>query len=89
MGHATLSKTAEIDRNLGRFLEILPRLVPAHSGKYVLMRHGEVVEFYGSAIDAQIAGNQKFDDGVFSIQQVKEVAEELGYFSYAVSPEKS
>ena len=63
--------------------------MPAHSGKYVLMRHGEVVEFYGSAIDAQIAGNQKFDDGVFSIQQVKEVAEELGYFSYAVSPEKS
>ena len=50
------------------------------------MRNEAIVEFYDLAIDAQIAGNKKFDDGLFSIQPVKEEAEELGYFSYAVDP---
>lgn len=45
--------------------------------------------FYASIIDAQIAGNNKFDDQIFSIQPVKEDAEELGYFPYAVDPRQA
>jgi len=82
-------KLAEIDSNLKRFLELLPTLVKAHHDKYVLMRHQEVIGYFGTAIDAQIAGNQQFDDQIFSIQQVKETAEELGRYSYAVLSRES
>ena len=44
------------------------------------MRNAEIVEFYDLAIDAQIAGNVKFDDRIFSIQPVKEEAEETRIF---------
>jgi len=48
------------------------------------MRHKIVVGYFRSAIDAQIAGNQQFDDGVFSIQHINEPAEELGHFAHAI-----
>ena len=82
----THTKVEEIDRNLEKFLEVLPALVSEHMGQYALIRHGEILEFFNSALDAQIAGNQRFEDQIFSIQCVKETAEELGYFSYAVNP---
>ena len=78
------AKLAEIDSNLEQFVAMLPKLVAEHAGEYVLMRHRRVVDYYESAIDAQIAGNQRFEDHIFSIQHVKDVAEELGHFSYAV-----
>lgn len=70
------SKSEEIDRNLERFLEVLPSLVNDHEGQYALIRHGRILEFFDSAMDAQIAGNQRFDDKIFSIQRVRETAEE-------------
>jgi hypothetical protein len=88
MSHAGLSKSEEIDRNLERFLAILPALLPDHAGEYALLRHGEVVSFFPSALDAQIAGNLGFDDGLFSIQPVDDSAGHLGYFSYAVDPRR-
>lgn len=78
------AKLAEIDNNLKRFLVLLPALMAAHEGQYVLMRHGCVTGYYDSALDAQIAGNQQYEDRVFSIQRVEEAPEELGHFSYAV-----
>ena len=80
------SKSEEIDRNLERFLEVLPSLMDDHEDQYALIRHGAIQDFFDSALDAQIAGNQRFDDQIFSIQCVKETAEELGYFSYAIDP---
>ncbi len=77
-------KRAAIDRNLSRFSELLPGLRAEHEGSYALLRHGEILGFYANALDAQIAGNQRFEDGVFSIQHVTETAEGLGYFTYAV-----
>jgi hypothetical protein len=79
-----LYKREEIERNLERFMEELPGLVRDHNGQYALNRHGEIKAFFDSPLDAQIAGNRQFDDEMFSIQHVKEAAEELGYFSYAV-----
>ena len=77
-------KLAEIDSNLERFLEMLPELMRSHPNECVLMRHRTIIGYYKSAIDAQIAGNRSFEDRIFSIQPVKEVAEELGHFAYAV-----
>ena len=78
------AKLAEIDRNLERFLQILPSLMADHEGEYALLRHAVVVGYYPSAIDAQIAGNQRFEDRMFSIQQVATAAAELGRYTHAV-----
>jgi hypothetical protein len=80
------TKSEEIDRNLKSFLGELPTLVSGHKGQYALIRHGEIKDFFDSALDAQIAGNQRYDDQLFSIQCVKDTTEELGYFSYAINP---
>lgn len=82
-------KSEEIDRNLERLLQALPDLMPEHEGQYALMRHGHIVDFFADALDAQIAGNQRFEDGIFSIQCVQEAAEQLGHFSHAVDPRQS
>jgi hypothetical protein len=84
VGMSHSAKLAEINSNLERFLALLPSMMAEHAGQYVLMRHKSVVGYYDSAIDAQIAGNQKYEDRLFSIQHVREVAEELGHFAYAV-----
>jgi hypothetical protein len=84
MSYSTKAKLAEIDRNLDQFLRQLPSLLAEHAGKYALLRDQHIVAYYESAIDAQIAGNRQFGDRPFSIQQVKEVAEELGHFAYAI-----
>jgi hypothetical protein len=83
------SKNDEIDRNFEILLALLPNLMPEHEGQYALMRHGAIIGFFSDALDAQIAGNQKFDDSLFSIQCVQETVEQLGYFSYAVDTRKS
>ena len=84
MSGTNQAKLSEIDSNLQCFLEMLPTLLREHSDDYVLMRHGTVVGYYVTAIDAQIAGNQMFADQIFSIQHVVETAEELGRYSYAI-----
>jgi hypothetical protein len=85
MSHTPLSKLAAIDSNLDSFLRLLPGLMAEHEGEYALLRYGQVVAFFPEAIDAQIAGNQRYPDGVFSFQRVTEVPEELGAFTYALS----
>jgi len=82
-------KGEEIARNLERFLAVLPELIADHRGEYALIRHGLIEGFFPSALDAQIAGRQKFDDQLFSIQCVEQTTEELGYFSYAVDPRRA
>ena len=83
------SKIEEIERNFEEFRKRLPKLVEDREGQYALLRHGQIEDFFASAIDAQIAGNRQFDDQLFSIQCVKETAEELGYFSCAVDPRRT
>lgn len=84
MGHAMPAKHAEIDRNFDRFMDLLPSLMKEHADQYVLMRGTEVIDFFGSALDAQIAGNQKFSDEIFSIQHIKQSPEDLGFMSHAL-----
>jgi hypothetical protein len=78
------TKTEEITRNFEQFRKVLPDLLADRQGEYALIRHGKIRGFFDSALDAQIAGNSQFDDQLFSIQCVKDAAEELGYFTYAL-----
>jgi hypothetical protein len=84
MNGADLGKSAEIDRNWERFMELLPALMGEHAGDYVLMKDRSVIGYYKSALDAQIAGNQQFEDQIFSIQHIAQAPEELGRYSYAI-----
>ena len=78
-------KIAEINRNAGRFAELLPGLLADREGQYVLMQGGKVVGFYPLAMEAQTAGNDQFADGAFSIQKITEEVEHLGRYAYALS----
>jgi hypothetical protein len=79
----------EVDRNYQRFKEILPTILKEQTGKFALMRHGEIVEFYATAADAMRTGRKFYADGLFSIQKVTREPEDLGYFSHAVSDSAS
>ena len=73
-----------VDENFEAFQKLLPELMNTRPGKYALMREGEVVEFFDSARDAMIFGQNQYSDGLFSIQQVVDKIVDLGYFSHAV-----
>ncbi len=73
-----------VDENFEAFQKLLPELMKTRPGKYALMREGEVVEFFDSARDAMIFGQNQYSDGLFSIQQVVDKIVDLGYLSHAV-----
>ncbi len=75
----------EIEGNYKAFMEQLPALLSTHAGKFALMRHAEIVEYFDTARDAVTAGERLFsDDRLFSVQEVIETPADLGYFSHAV-----
>lgn len=80
---ADRSKEAEIDRNFAAFTRLLPSLMRDHARQYALLRDGQVVDFHETALDAQVAGNQAYGDGLFSIQQVEQ-PQHLGFNAYAI-----
>lgn len=73
----------EIDRNFEAFRSLLPGLLQAAPGKYALMHAQRVVDLFDSSKSAVIAGLQQFGDGQYSVQQVTEQADNLGFYSYA------
>ncbi len=76
-------KERVIHRNYEAFEKELPRLLETHQGEYALLRNEQIVQFYDSAVAAQSAGNEKFSDGLFSVQKIQETAVDLGFFSHA------
>ncbi len=74
----------EIERNYRAFQARLPDLVQVHSGKWALMRHGEIVDFFDTVRDAHVAGHRLFSDDVFSVQEVAQRIIDLGWFSHAL-----
>ena len=74
----------EIRRNFDVFETALPALMKEHARMYALMRHGEFVEFFDTAADANRAGMTLYEDDLFSIQEITNVPIDLGYFSHAI-----
>jgi hypothetical protein len=70
-----------VEANYQAFEKILPALLPVYAGKFALMRDGQIVELFGTARDAHLAGQKLFEDKPFSIQQVTDVPIDLGFFS--------
>jgi len=78
--HAT---DTEIDRNFEAFRSMLPDLLQTKPGKYALMHAQRVVDFFDCSMSAVVAGLQQFGEGHYSVQQVTEQADNLGFYSYA------
>lgn len=83
-----MSETAlqqELESNYAAFKKMLPKLVKTNLGQFAVLRHQEIVKFFDSVGEADQFAIKEFNDGLFSIQEVTEKTESLGYFSYAVS----
>lgn len=77
------AKRDAVAANYEAFEQMLPELLRDAPGKYVLLRDRQLVDIFGTASAAHAAGTARFDDGLFSVQKVKEGAVSLGFFSYA------
>jgi hypothetical protein len=78
---AKLDLQSEIDQNYEFFKQKLPDLMKDHRGRYALLHCKAVVGIYDTLRDAQTTGEKLFPDGVFSVQQITDVAVDLGFFS--------
>lgn len=75
---------AEVDANFDAFQRMLGDLMRDHAGQHALMRSGEVVGFFDSPIAAAKAGLARFEDGLFSVQEVTDRVEHVGWLIDAV-----
>ena len=75
---------AEVDANYEAFEAMLPKLMREHAGKTVLLRKGNVEGIFADSAVALAAGRERFEDGLFSIQEVTDRPVDLGFFSHAL-----
>jgi hypothetical protein len=72
---------AEVDANFAEFEKNLPLLLREHAGKYALYRRRGVIEFFDTFADACRAGRKLYSDGIFSVQDVTDHKNDLGWYS--------
>ncbi len=77
-------KRQEIEKNFAFFELVLPEYTESHGGRYALLRHEEIIDFYDTVRDAYTTGVRNYKDGLFSIQKVDPRPIDLGVFSHAV-----
>ena len=74
----------EVDRNYGAFQKLLPELIEEHNGRFALMRGEKVEQIFDSVHDAVVFAKDKYDDDLFSVQEITERIVDLGFFSHAI-----
>jgi hypothetical protein len=72
----------QVDSNYKAFEAILPDILQTHGGQFALISSGEIVEYFENSLAATLAGARRFGVGGFSVQEVTEQAEHLGFYSY-------
>lgn len=75
------ARKLEIDRNYDYFQRNLKRFLQSNPGEFALLRHSQLVEFFGKPGDAYRAGLARFPDSLFSVQEVRSEPIELGHFT--------
>lgn len=76
-------RQAEVERNFARFQELLPTL-DASTGKFALMRHGEIIQIYDTFADALKTAAAFYKDDLYSIQRITDKPIDLGLRSRAL-----
>lgn len=77
-----MEQNAEVQRNYDAFQRVVRDLMVEHLNQFALMRHATVVDFFAKPGDAYRAGLARFEDGIFSIQEVTDEPIDLGLFSH-------
>ena len=72
----------EVDNNYEAFEKLLSAIIDEHKGEYALMKNMSIISYHKSFYEADEAGQEKYKDGIYSIQKVDEEPINLGYFSY-------
>ncbi len=75
-------QSAEVDYNYDVFMRQLADLLPAHRDEYALMRKGEILGFFKKPGDAYREGLARFEDQIFSLQEVTDEPIDLGFWSH-------
>ena len=75
----------EVDRNFEAFEAILDSILPLRRGEFALIRHGDIISYSHRESDALAEGRRRFEDGVFSVQEVTDRPVDLGFFSHAIN----
>jgi hypothetical protein len=73
----------EIDKNYDAFKKELPSLLKSRRGQFVLMHSQQTVDFFNNASRAFTEGFLRFGEGAFSVQEVTDEPDNLGFYSYA------
>ena len=76
------AQRAQIDQNYDAFQRSLASVLPDHRDEYALMRDREIVGYFKSVGDAYRTGLSRYDDRLFSIQEVTDEPIDLGLFSH-------
>ena len=83
----------QIDKNYTAFTALLPDLMKTSAGKWALLRDAALEGVFDTARDARLAGEKLYADGLFSVQQVRNRAVDLGLsipsFFYQMTPKIS
>ena len=73
----------EVDRNFDAFRGMLPDLLQKAPGKFALLHKQGLVELFDNSVTAVIAGIQRFGEDAYSVQEVSDQPDDLGFYSYA------
>jgi len=65
--------TTALERDAEAYINALPDLLNKHRGEFVLIRAGDVVQFFASYEDALKAGYQRFKREPFFVKEVAPV----------------
>lgn len=74
----------QVDRNYAAFSALLPGLMKTHAGKWALFHDENLEAIFDTDRDAHVAGQKLFPDRVFSVQEIRMGALDLGWFSRAL-----
>jgi len=64
------NRRAADKRNLAAVIEILPELLRTHAGSFVLVRDGQIVQYFSAGLEAIVCGQESFEDRMFSVIDV-------------------
>ncbi len=64
------NRRAADKRNLAAVIEILPELLRTHAGSFVLVRDGQIVQYFSVGLEAIACGQESFEDRMFSVIQL-------------------
>lgn len=69
----------EVDTNYQFFKKELNRISSQYNNKYILLKNAQVVESFDTIDDAIKYAKTKFEDGLYSIQNINDVPANLGF----------